>query len=405
MDARDFVLVVLLIIAGLSILYLRDQNRFLRNRFQDIGTEKRHLQSILESSRGTEAYLTALVNAAFDAMLVVDLDKHVVFINKTAQELFHTLPSHSLTLMSVTRQHELDALVDEIIEGGEALESQIAIKDRNFRIRGTFFERKNAGALILLSMQDITDLVRATRARRDMVANFSHDLRTPISSIRLLVESLVLRYGKNPQRDIETINKLASQADNLTHMTRELIDLSMIESGQAIVRMVPVPLVDILDNALSVMSTQIDEKHIAIVNEVLPNIRVLVDPDATKRVLTNLIHNSVKFTPISGNIRLNATCDGQMVTVCVRDTGPGIPPQDRTRIFERFYQVDSSRTGQSTGGGSGLGLSIAKHIVEAQGGRIWAEAAIPHGACICFTVPLAEPEKEKIGDDSTSRAG
>ena len=106
----------------------------------------------------------------------------------------------------------------------------------------------------------------------------------------------------------------------------------------------------------------------------------------------NVMHNAVKFTPQGGQIIFTATCSAQMATIRIRDTGRGIPPHDRTRIFERFYQVDTARTGHP-GGGSGLGLSIAKHIIEAQGGKIWAEAGIPNGACICFTIPLAEDAK------------
>ncbi|HVO41491.1 MAG TPA: PAS domain-containing sensor histidine kinase [Aggregatilineales bacterium] len=400
MSAVEIILLMLLVLAGLAIAILIGDNRFLRNRSNDLWTERRNLQQALDSTRINETWLNTLADTTFDALMVVDADKRVLKINRTAQELFHASPDHSLTLMTVTRQHELDEMLDDVLKSGESLESQIEVKDHTFRVRSAIISRPNEKSLVVLAMQDITELIRATRARRDMVANFSHDLRTPISSIRLLVESLMMRYGKNPQRDLETIGKLASQADNLTHMTRELIDLSMIESGQAIVRMVPVEFPEIVALALSVMSTQLDEKHLTVTNEIPGSLRVLADPEATKRVLTNIIHNAVKFTPNGGTIQLSATCDPQMVTICVRDTGPGIPPQDRARIFERFYQVDNSRTGQSTGGGSGLGLSIARHIVEAQGGRIWAEAAIPQGACLCFTMALAEPEKEKVSDDS-----
>jgi two-component system phosphate regulon sensor histidine kinase PhoR len=221
-----------------------------------------------------------------------------------------------------------------------------------------------------------------------MVANFSHDLRTPISSIRLLVDTLLQNFGKNAERDTRLLGKIAGETDSLQHMTQELIDLSMIESGKAIIRMIPVAISDIVTDALNIMGTQLEQKKLTVVDEVPEDIRVLVDPEQTRRVITNLLHNSVKFTPSNGKIRFEASTNSQVATVRVSDTGPGIPPQDRARVFERFYQVDASRTGQT--GGSGLGLSIAKHIIEAQGGKIWAEGGIPVGACISFTLPLAD---------------
>src|SRR5205807_6895257 len=125
-----------------------------------------------------------------------------------------------------------------------------------------------------------------------------------------------------------------------------------------------------------------------IVTKIPDTLEVLADPEQTRRVIVNIIHNAVKFTPSGGQIRFTSTRRGQMATIRITDSGPGIPPKDRTRIFERFYQADVARTGAD--GGSGLGLSIAKHIVEAQGGTIWAEGADPHGACIAFTIPLAD---------------
>ena len=393
MSAAEIGFGILLVVAALVAIALGEQNRLLKKRILELGIQQRTLQHNYELVRLSEARLKLLTDAAFDALMIVDAEKRVVIINNTARDLFHVPTSGVLTLMGVTRQHELDELVDEILKSGEALDSQVEIKDHTFRVSGSIVDLSGDKPAVILALQNITDLIRATRARRDMVANFSHDLRTPISSVRLLLEDLTRRYGRNPEKDREVLGKLAGQTDSLEHMTRELLDLSMIESGKSIVRMVRVNLNDILNDALNTMNAQIEEKNLHIINEITETMPVLADPDATKRVLNNIIHNAVKFTKPGGMISFNAACNDSIVTVRVRDTGPGIPPQDRTRVFERFYQVDSSRTGHVNGGGSGLGLSIAKHIVEAQGGRIWAEAAIPQGACLCFTVPLAEPPK------------
>jgi two-component system phosphate regulon sensor histidine kinase PhoR len=292
--------------------------------------------------------------------------------------------------MSLTRHHELDAMVASVLRGETLLENQLEVADRTFRVRVALMPAQRRPCAVMV-LQDISELLRLTRARREMVANISHDLGTPISNIRLLVDTLTTNFGRNAERDRNQLGKIASATDSLEHMTRELLDLSMIESGQAIIRMVPVKFTDVLRNAFSVMATQIEQKKLELITEVPDDLMVLVDPEQTRRVITNLLHNSVKFTPTGGQIKFVATRSDGMATIRVTDTGPGIPPQDRTRVFERFYQVDTSRTGQA--GGSGLGLAIAKHIIEAQGGKIWAEAGIPSGACIVFTIPLVESAK------------
>lgn len=344
--------------------------------------------------------MNLLADTSFDAILMIDKDRRITTINEAARELFGS-PSDTIgrTLMTVTRQHELDALVGTALNGEPTLESQLEIKARSFRVRVVQTDEPGKKGVILV-LQDITELLRLSRARRDMVANFSHDLRTPITSIRLLVDTLTHNFGENAKRDKRLVRKMAGEVDSLEHMTQELIDLSMIKSGRANIRMVSANFADILRDALAVMGTQIEQKKLDVVNSIPDPLYVLADPDQTRRVLTNVIHNAIKFTPSGGRLQFTAAFDNQMATVAIADTGPGIPPQDRTRVFERFYQVDSSRSEQSAGGGgSGLGLSIAKHIVEAQGGKIWAEAGIPGGARIVFTIPLAEEIVKLPGPD------
>ena len=152
-------------------------------------------------------------------------------------------------------------------------------------------------------------------------------------------------------------------------------------------RLVETPLNAIVQDAIGRMTAQIDKKKLHVVNTIGDEQRVLADPDQTRRVLTNLISNAVKFTASGGTLTFSATPSNDQVTIRVADTGIGIPVHERMRVFERFYQIDSARSGGH--GSSGLGLSIAKHIVEAQGGKIWVEAAEPQGACLCFTLNSA----------------
>lgn len=382
----------------LAVMYVNAaRGRYaLYRQLVDLPAMRRELNTLNRALIAAEKRFATMIETVFDPVIVVDVSdvqSRVVALNAASREAFKvSLSPLGETVMNVTRQHEIDTLVNRIAAGQEIPESQLQFNDRTFRVRGTLISDGDR-AFVVVVLQDISELMRLTRARRDMVANFSHDLRTPISSIRLLVESLQMSLGKNPERDKKQIGKLASEADSLQHMTQELIDLSMIESGKAIMRLVPTPLSDVLDKAMTIMETQIDQKRIQITKTFPPDFVVLVDPEQLKRVIANVVHNAVKFTPAEGSITLTAAREGEMGRLCISDSGPGIPPHERTRIFERFYQVDQARTGgagSSNRGGTGLGLAIAKHIVEAHGGKIWAEAGARGGACICLTVPLAE---------------
>ncbi len=367
------------------------KKRRLRDCEAEVDRLRQELSQLTVALAASQSGMPALADALFDPLLVVDADHRIITINPMARSLFtDKLQVIGQPLIVVTARPELDALVDSVLEGDAALESQIDIDDRPFRVRSSAINLSGqVGAVLML--QDISELLRLSRARREMVANFSHDLRTPISSIRLLVDTLSQHLGHDPERDARLIGKIASEADSLQHITQELIDLSMIESGRAILRMVPTCFGQILANAFSTMNTQVEQKKLSVVIKIPDTLEVLADPEQTCRVIVNIMHNAVKFTPSGGQIRFSSTRRGRMATIRIADTGPGIPPKDRTRVFERFYQADAARTG--TAGGSGLGLSIAKHIIEAQGGTIWAEGAEPQGACIAFTIPLAGDPK------------
>ncbi len=384
----------LIIGAGVLWLRLRHVSADLQTRDLEIFSLRRDLAKARDDLDKLARRTDSTLNASFDALLMIDTEQRLVAINQTARDLFKVEDAAiGKTLMTITGDHELDTLAQNALSNKETLDSQITIDERTFRVRRTLIAADESTTLVL-TLQDISELHRLARARRDMVANFSHDLRTPISSIRLLVDTLTHNFGRNPERDLRLLGKIAGETDSLEHMTRELIDLSMIESGKAIIRMVPLKFSELVREASDIMGTQLEQKKLELVNRIPDDLVVLADPEQTRRVVTNLIHNSVKFTPSGGQIIFEATIDTQIATIRAKDTGIGIPPQERTRIFERFYQVDTARTGKTgaQGSGSGLGLSIAKHIIEAQGGRIWAEGNAPggpNGACIAFTIPLA----------------
>jgi len=329
-----------------------------------------------------------LAETAYDGLLLVDQNQVITHVNETARQLFGREPHPDETLQQYTGLAELEAMImDALAYGEDSFEEQISIHGRAFRTRVRILRLEEINWVALV-FQDVTELVRLRRARRDMVANISHELRNPIANIRLIIDSLFHEQEK-PKRKASTsaLKAIARETDSLLWLVQELYDLSMIESGEAILRMVETPLAPLVAEAIERMEDQSDYKNLRLESEITEDLMVLADRDQVRRVLMNLIHNAIKFSPESGRIVVGAESNATDVTISVIDEGPGVPEDHVQRIFERFYQVDQAR---SRGEGTGLGLAICKHIVEAHDGRIWAESNEKGGGRFFFTLPRAQ---------------
>jgi two-component system phosphate regulon sensor histidine kinase PhoR len=334
-----------------------------------------------------------LADAAVEALLVLDVNCRILAGNRAAFQLFEQPSLDEKTLLDFTRSPELDSLVRSALAyREEALEEQLIINKRHYRVRAQVLSFE-MNPVIVVGLQDVSDLVRLNRARRDMVANISHELRTPVANIRSIIDSLFHEDEKpKRKRSISSLQAIARETDSLLWVIQEMLDLSMIETGQAIVRMVEVNLRSLVEEAADRMQDMASDKDIEIIYDVPKKLRVWCDWDMIRRVLVNLIHNAIKWSPKGSKIRIHAVNGGDEVIVQVTDEGPGVPDDQIERIFERFYQVDSSR---SSSEGTGLGLAICKHIVEAHDGNIWAEPrSRAKGGVFLFTLMSADEPAE-----------
>jgi two-component system, OmpR family, phosphate regulon sensor histidine kinase PhoR len=340
-----------------------------------------------------EETITGLIEAAYNALLLVDSDHQVISINAAARELFTPTAGWregGESLISMTRHHELDDLVAAALHSSdEPMTQQITIHMHPYRVRMACIESTN-GPYVAIALEDVSELQRLGRARREMVGNISHELRTPITSIRLLVDTLLRGAIRDAAKATPMVEKISVETGTLQQMAQELLDLAMIESGRAEFRLLPVSMRDVAQDALGRLAEMVERNHLSVDNRIGADLRVLADSEQVARVLTNLLHNAIKFTPSGGAIVIDAKADPEWTTIMMTDSGPGIPIIERERVFERFYRADRARQG----GGTGLGLAIAKHIVEAHGGRIWAgEPPLEDsaaGAHLCFTLPIAD---------------
>jgi two-component system phosphate regulon sensor histidine kinase PhoR len=250
----------------------------------------------------------------------------------------------------------------------------------------------------VILIEDLTELRHLERVRRDFVANISHELRTPLASVRLLAETLEEVIDTDPEKAQIFVERIQNEVEHLTDLVSELLELSRIESGQMPMIIEPVESEQLVREVMARMLPQAQRYRVALHTEVQQG-KTLVAADSKQiaRVLVNLIHNAIKFTPSGGVVVIGTQLQpgGKSQSFYVRDTGVGIPAEDLPRIFERFFKVNRARskihaTGPG-GGGSGLGLAIARHVVEAHGGRITAESVVGQGSTFAFTLPVANP--------------
>jgi two-component system sensor histidine kinase BaeS len=240
------------------------------------------------------------------------------------------------------------------------------------------------GRLALCFNRMATQLEQIETMRRELIANVAHELRTPLSAIKGYMEGLI--DGVLPA-EAATFQQVSREADRLQRLVRDLQELSRVEAGALALDPRASPVHRLVDAAVTRLARQFEEKGVALDVDLasdLPAVRA--DEDRIGQVLLNLVGNALQFTPPGGRVRIHARREGEMVCLAIEDTGIGIPPEHLPHLFERFYRVDKSRS--RAGGGSGIGLTIAKHLVEAHGGTISAESEGPgRGSVFSFTLP------------------
>lgn len=225
------------------------------------------------------------------------------------------------------------------------------------------------------------------RSRRDLFAAISHDLRTPLSSIRVMVEALSDGVVTDPETTARYLTTMSADVDRLSALIDDLFELARIDSGALQLRLERLTIGELLATAVDAIRPTADRARVAVRCEALQSATIEADPQRLTRVLANLLQNAVRHTPEDGSVVVSAGLNGPEVVVAVRDTGEGIPAADVPHVFERFYRGEKSRSRAT--GGSGLGLSISKGIVEAHGGRMWVDATGSGGTTVKFTVPQA----------------
>ena len=357
--------------------------RVLDSSVQELG------KRIEELSRD-RARMEAILSGMVEGVLLVDRQGRLQLVNRAAQDMLHVDASATgRPYLEVIRHPDIGAQLAGALRGQTVDSRELALlrdPGRTFVARAAAVASGGGGGAVLV-LHDITDLRRADQIRRDFVANVSHELRTPLTAIRGYVEALL-----DEEPDEETTRRfleiIARHSTRMERLVKDLLRLARLDARQEVLEIASCDTRQIFEAIVADLAPAIDAKHQQVSIDVAKDACNLhADPAKLHDVVRNLMENAVNYSPDEADIRLAASRRNRSVVITVADSGPGIPPEDLTRVFERFYRVDKSR---SRPGGTGLGLAIVKHLVELHGGKAAAENRPSGGAMFTITIPIRE---------------
>ena len=342
----------------------------------------RQLGDRFDELRREQAESAALVQSRVEGVIAADGRGHIVTANPAARRLLGYGPTEPLPdLAELFRVKAAREVVDVVLQGQAVQDRRLDMDDRVFLVNAR--PLPTGGAVLVL--HDLTEVRRLEAVRRDFVANVSHELKTPLTSISGYAETLLA-----DNTDAETTHRflatILSNARRMQRLVDDLLDLSRIEAGRWHPTLSEVDIAAVARESWAALAGKADAHQVELVVDVAPNAAMVeADLDAVRQVLTNLLDNSLRYTLDGGQVTcLSRRADGG-VAVSIRDNGAGITREHLPRIFERFYRADQSRSREE--GGTGLGLAIVKHLVEAHGGRVSAESERGSGTTVTCVFP------------------
>jgi PAS domain S-box-containing protein len=376
----------------LAVEYNRMAERIRQLRNSDMG-------QLLVAQQTTEAAIDSL----YDPVIVTDGEGCVTKLNHAAEEIFGSEKENTgKHVGDVARDTRIAGAVAEALESqrpvaGEGMSSVLPLAvdgtERAFRLRTTPM-RDNGHHLLgaVTILEDITHLREIDRLKSEFITTASHELRTPLTSVQMGVYLLLEgALGELTEKQNEVLQACRQDCERLDKLMRDLLDLSRIEAGESQPQLATVSAEDLLTSAVEELRPQVEAKGLELgVNAAMDLPRVSVDRLQIERVISNLVINALRHTK-RGEIKISAEPRNSDLAISVSDTGTGIPAEYLPHIFDKFVQVPDAPIG-----GAGLGLTIAKSIVEAHGGQISVQSQVGHGTTFTFTLPLATGARKEV---------
>jgi two-component system phosphate regulon sensor histidine kinase PhoR len=361
----------------------KDEVGELANAFNEMSAR---LKKLVEAISEDRAKLAIILDNMADGVIMTDAEGNISLANRAAEKLFNIKDAENKPLIEAVRDHEVDEVLKLCLKTAQtqAVQYESGTSKRYLRAIAIPIVHDESRSVLLL-FQDLTELRNLQTTRRELIGNISHEFRTPLAGIKAMVETLHGGAADDKKAARDFLTRIDSEVDRLTHMVAELTELSRIETGKAELRREPVNLNQLVGEVIAQLSPQAERQKLAVEQKLgagLP--AVPADKDRVRQVISNLVHNAIKFTRSGGRIMVTTRVLEGSVVVDIADTGIGIAKEDLPRVFERFYKGDKARAGE----GAGMGLAIAKHVVEAHGGNIWVESEEGKGSTFSFSLPL-----------------
>ncbi len=366
-------------------------HRRLMGRLEHLNHSVRSLNLKLEGEAAEKFNVSAILENMIEGVLAVDKNRRICIMNPMAEKMckISREQAKGRSLLEIIKDPTIDTITQTAIETASVVSKEIELIHEGRRIFHVSAAGLPAGEGMraVLVLYDVTELKRLEKVRRDFVANVSHEFRTPLTSIKGFIETLLDGALSDTTRAKEFLKIMQGDSERLERLTDDLLSLSRIEVLNKPPRSVEVDLHEIFLKTLELFAQRLNTQKIKIENHIPkgPESIVKGDPDQLTQVVTNLLDNAIKFGKWGGLIILELKKMNGKAQVSIQDDGIGIPQDDLPRIFERFFRVDKARVRQT--GGTGLGLSIVKHIIDLHGGEISCESRLGEGSKFIFTLP------------------
>jgi len=335
----------------------------------------------------------AILSSMVEGVAVISSGRRMIYGNTAFFRALATEGSswEGRPFVEVVRQPDLLAAFEKTLSTNESIKSELVIgslRSRSFDVTVTPIQASGLATGVVMVLHDITELRWLERARRDFVANVSHEFRTPLTAIQGFAETLLAGAMEDSKDCARFLEIIRNNAIRLGRLTEDLLKLARIEAGKMQLEFRPVAIPDLVEPCMEIAKLQAQEKQLVLETTYKPDLpAALGDAASLQEVLLNLLDNAVCYTPPGGEVSVGATIRGNQIVIAVVDSGIGVPKAEQERIFERFYRVDTARSREL--GGTGLGLSIAKHLAEINNGHIEVVSEVGRGSTFSIVLPIA----------------
>jgi len=360
--------------------------------FREVVEEKEELEHIIES--------------VYAGLLMVNKEGRIMQMNASARAMFDALGGELIgrPYFEVIEDPKVKGMIGRVIDEGEDEAAEISLsipgaseEERIFQAQTALVKGEDQQVIGMVAIfNDITEIRNVDRMKTAFVSTVSHELRTPLTSIKGFISTLLADsdsyYDHETQREFYQI--IDTECDRLTRLISDLLNVSRIEAGRALeLNPKPIHIPPLIEKVVTVQKSYTN-KHTFNVDLAEDFPTIIADEDKVDQILTNLMNNAVKYSPGGGEVTITGSVHNDHVTVSIADQGVGIPKEHLSRVFERFHRVDNRDTREV--GGTGIGLYLVRHLVEAHGGKIWAESEVGKGSTFHFTLPEKPPSEEEV---------